>query len=189
MNYIYKLLSLIYCRLLKCRNNIIIGKNVLIDYKTSILVRKNNNLIIKNGVTLSSIRKGYHAGMPFPTSLLVDGENALLEIGENSRLNGVYVHAQDKICIGKNCVIAAGVSIIDSNAHVLKSANRTQGRDVPKGIFIGNNVWIGLNSIILKGTEIGDNSVISAGSIVKGKFSKNSLIQGNPAVMLSEIKI
>lgn len=72
--------------------------------------------------------------------------------------------------IAKNCVIAAGVNIIDSNGHEVASYERTKGRDIANPIKIGNNVWISANAIILKGTIIGDNCVVGAGSVVKGKF-------------------
>ena len=122
--------------------------------------------------------------MPFPTTIFIDEENAICEIGNNCRINGTFIHAKKKIMIGENTVIAAGTQILDSNGHVTKSLNRTKGRDNPKSIIIGKNVWIGLNCVILKGTEIGNNSIIAAGSIVKGIFEPNSLIQGNPAPRL-----
>lgn len=96
----------------------------------------------------------------------------------------------EKIKIGKNCVIAAGVNILDSNGHELISTNRTNHQaDTPKDIIIKENVWIGLNSVILKGTIIGNNCVIGANSVVKGVFEDNSLIQGNPAVLISKLPI
>jgi len=55
-------------------------------------------------------------------------------------------------------------------------------------IVIGRNVWIGNNAIILKGTEIGDNSVIGAGAVVTGgKLPSNVVIAGNPARILKEL--
>lgn len=147
-----------------------------------------NRLEIGDYVTIRSRSKGYHAGMPFPACIFIDVENAYVKIGSNTRLNGVYVHSQKGIQIGENCVIAAGVNILDSNGHLVKSVNRTEGRDVPKEIIIGNNVWIGLNSIILKGTTIGSNSVVAAGSVVKGEFPENSIISGNPATVVDQVK-
>lgn len=129
---------------------------------------------------------GYHGGMPFYTALLSDGQGSLITIGNNCRLNGVYIHAQDRIEIGDNCVMASGVNIIDSNGHETKSMNRTKGRDIPQKIIIGNNVWIGLNAIILKGSIIGDNAIISAGSVVRGTVPANSIYstQGNEIIKI-----
>ena len=113
--------------------------------------------------------------------------NSHIVIGNNCRLNGAYIHAEKKIVIGNNCVVASGVHIIDSNGHLVYSSNRTIGRDNPEEIIIGNNVWIGINSIILKGTTIGNNCVISAGSVVKGNYPSDSIIAGNPAVVVKRI--
>ena len=164
------------------------GHNVTIDSKTKINVFQ-HKCTISDNVVLRSTSKGYHAGMPFGTTIFIDVPKASVFIGKNCRLNGVYIHAQSSITIGKNCVIAAGVNIIDSNGHIIKKKNRTVGRDTPQSINIGENVWIGLNSIILKGTEIGNNSVVSAGSVVKGVFPENSIISGNPAKVIDYIKI
>ncbi len=142
-----------------------------------------------NYCRLGSPRKGYHAGMPFFSTIFVEGNDAQVIVGNYCRLNGCYIHAKKKIIIGNNCVMAAGISIIDSNGHQTLSSNRTIGCDEPENITIGNNVWVGLNALILKGTTIGDNCIVAAGSVVKGDFSKNSLIVGNPARVVKQLQI
>lgn len=54
-------------------------------------------------------------------------------------------------------------------------------------ITIGDNVFIGLNAIILPDTEVGDSSIIAAGAVVKGKFEPNSVIAGVPARRISSV--
>lgn len=168
--------------------NIVLGEGVIIDYCTR-LYTNNNKLVINDNAYLRSKSKGYQAGMPYPTTILIDVKNAYVEIGRNTRINGAYIHAQKRITIGDNCVIASGVNILDTNGHQLLAENRTLDRDTPSDIIIGNNVWIGLNAIVLKGSKIGDNSVISAGSVVKDIFPKNSLIMGNPARVIKTLLI
>lgn len=186
---VLKIYSSIYILILNCtKKNVRLGKNFKIDFKTKLDVR-NNKLNIGNNVYLRSKSAGYHAGMPFPTNILIDKSGAECTIGDNCRINGVYIHSQKNIVIGNNTVIASGVNIIDVNGHETYSLNRTVGRDTAKEIIIGNNVWIGLNAIILKGTYIGDNSIVSAGSVVQGSFPNNSLIQGNPAKLVKELNI
>lgn len=144
---------------------------------------------IGNNCLIGRSRNGYHAGMPFYTTILLDGTKSFVSIGNNVRINGAYIHSQQSINIGDNCVIAAGVNIIDSNGHETYSNNRTIGRDIPKKIQIGSNVWIGINATILKGTSIGDNSIIAAGSVVKGIFPSNCIIQGNPAKIIKTFEL
>lgn len=55
-------------------------------------------------------------------------------------------------------------------------------------INIGNNVFIGMNSIILPGTTIGNNVIVGAGSIVRGTFPDNVVISGNPAKIINDIQ-
>ena len=57
---------------------------------------------------------------------------------------------------------------------------------IKKPIFIGNGTWIGINATILGGTEIGKNSVVAAGAIVKGKFPDYCVIGGIPAKILKQ---
>ena len=55
-----------------------------------------------------------------------------------------------------------------------------------KRIVIGDDVFIGTNAIILKGTQIGDRSIIAAGSVVMGlKIPPDSMVKGNPARIVS----
>ena len=79
---------------------------------------------------------------------------------------------------------------MDSNGIRLLSPTRADWqRDEPEEIIIGDNVWVCINSTILKGTVIGNNCVVAANSVVKGKFPDNVLIQGNPAVIVRELNI
>ena len=185
MRYLLRNIKLFIIRYFK--QNVLIGKGCIIDLGSRINAFR-GKIELHDNVTLRSSARGYHAGMPFPTTLLVDVEHASIVIGKNSRINGTYIHAQAGINIGKNCVFAAGVNIIDSNGHEVRSLNRTMGRDKPAQISIGDNVWIGINAIILKDTSIGKNSIVAAGSVVKGQYPSNAIIAGNPAVVTSYIE-
>jgi acetyltransferase-like isoleucine patch superfamily enzyme len=184
-----KLINSLHLKYLQIKyKNLVCGRDVTVECKTKILIIK-GEIHLSDKVYLRSQKRGYHGGMPFETCLFTDIEQAFISIGYNSRINGTYIHAQAGIKIGKNVVIAAGVNIIDSNGHEINSLNRTSGRDEPKQIIIGDNVWIGLNSIVLKGTNIGNNCVVGAGSVVKGVFPENSIIAGNPAIIVRNLDI
>ena len=188
LRYIERLLTKVNTHYLNNgRNNI--GKNSSIYYKSKIINHITNGVCIGVSTTIGRTKYGYHVGMPFYTTLVNDGNNSHITIGNNCRINGAYIHAKDYVEIGDYVVMASGINIIDSNAHQVNSRNRTTGQDKAVGIRIGNNVWIGLNVTILKNSVIGDNCVVAAGSVVKGIFPENSIIQGNPAVVVGKVTL
>lgn len=172
---LYRLLSLIKTTYYSCHRNIRIGKGSVIFYQARIVnFSKRGGVGVGTNCRIGTYSYGYHSGLPFYTTLQTNG--GLISIGNECRINGAFVNSLKSISIGDNCVIAAGVNIMDSNGHLVKSKNRTKEHDAPQAIVIGNNVWIGLNAIILKGTIIGDNCVIGANTVVKGEFPANTII-------------
>jgi acetyltransferase-like isoleucine patch superfamily enzyme len=108
-------------------------------------------------------------------------------IGEHVALNGTAITAKKKVEIGAETMIAANVIIVDSDFHATwppeaRWSNSTAPFD--QDVHIGRSVWIGMNSIILKGTRIGDNSIIGAGSVVSGEIPANCVAAGNPAKII-----
>lgn len=87
--------------------------------------------------------------------------------------------------IGDYCKITQGVIILghDYSRSVLR---RSYGEVIgeAKKTVIGNNVFIGVNSIVLMGTKIGDNCIVGAGSVCTGTYPSNSVIAGNPAKVI-----
>lgn len=99
-------------------------------------------------------------------------DNGVVSIGDNCFFNdGCSINCQKDILIGDNVIFGQNVMLFDHD-HDYKNdmSNFVKGT-----IKIGNNVWIGANSIILKGVTIGDNCVIAAGSIVKNDIEENTL--------------
>ena len=158
-----------------------VGKDISLKGKPQIL-RFTGSIRIGNNVTLRSADYGYHSSIYAPTRLMTDtSDHALIEIGDNTRINGASIHAVERITIGKNCLIAANVTIVDSDGHGLRPDERYLVNPSARPVIIEDNVWIGLNSIILKGVRIGANSVVGAGSVVSRDVPSNCIVSGNPA--------
>lgn len=102
-----------------------------------------------------------------------------LTIGNHCFFNiNSSITCAEKITIGDNCKFGNNLVIVDHDHNY--RFNGIYSKDNPEFIsspvIIGNNVWIGANVVILRGTEIGDDCVIAAGSIVKGTVLPNTLV-------------
>lgn len=90
-----------------------------------------------------------------------------------------------KITIGKGTLIAPNVGIVTTN-HAL---NVTQGHSVPLDISIGERCWLGMNSVILPGVCLGENTVVAAGSVVTKSYPEGwCVLAGAPARALKLIE-
>ncbi len=123
-------------------------------------------------------------------SILVARDGGKLKIGNNVGISGATIYATKGIEIGDNVIVGANVKIVDNDFHPLDATERLKSKmdrqKIPsRPIVIGNNCFLGANAMILKGTILGENSVVGAGSIVCGDFSQSDcVIAGNPAVVI-----
>jgi acetyltransferase-like isoleucine patch superfamily enzyme len=125
-------------------------------------------------------------------------DSAEIRIGEMTILGDVRIYARKKISLGKRVLVSWNVMIQDYNPHPINQQERRSqveciiGRSIVNSlkpnyfasdeIFIGDDVWLGANSIVLKGAHIEEGCIVSAGSVVyKGHYPARSLIIGNPA--------
>lgn len=131
------------------------------------------------------------------------GEHGSCSIGDYTLLNGALIMAEERIEIGSYCIISWNVGIADSDFHPIEPAQRRvdamalapffEGRPPrPKletrPVRIADNVWIGMNAIVLKGVTIGENSIVAAGAVVSKSVPPNVVVAGNPAVIVKELK-
>lgn len=134
---------------------------------------------------------GYNRKIPWPMSFRsIVGNSNNIEFDINDLNNfqhfGCYFQNYNaKIVIGKGTYIAPNVGIITSN-HDLQDLDKHQaGVDV----IIGEKCWIGMNSMILPGVKLGNNTIVGAGSVVTKCFEEgNCVIVGNPAKIIRKIE-
>jgi acetyltransferase-like isoleucine patch superfamily enzyme len=160
---IYYRLKFLYTVLFLSAKKVAFGKRPLFMQGTPI-IRAYGSISIGDDFRISCNQ--------FKTELF-SGKNAVLIIGNNVFINrGVSISASLSIEIGNDCLIGDMVSIQDSNWHEVM-----QGGGVKTaGIKIGKNVWIGKNAIILPGVNIGDHSVIAAGSVISNDIPQKSRV-------------
>lgn len=113
--------------------------------------------------------------------------NGVINIGANVGISSSTIYALDSITLEDNVMIGANCKIIDNDFHPMEVEKRKANKveDIRKApIVIGENTFVGMNCIILKGTTIGKNCIIGAGSVVHGSYPDNCVIAGNPAKII-----
>jgi len=112
-----------------------------------------------------------------------------IRIGKNCVINTLIFSTEPYLVeMGDQVTIGCGTKFITHEGSVKCLGAELDGYLYGK-IIIGNNVFIGINCIVLPNTIIGDNCIIGAGSIVRGQFPENSVILGNPAKVVLNINI
>ena len=107
---------------------------------------------------------------------------AELIIGNNVAIGDrTEIHTGSKIFIGNHTLISWDCCIIDRDYHKISGSE-----EIIKPIEIGENVWIGCRSLIMKGVKIGNGAVIAAGSVVTKDVPEKALVAGNPAKIIKE---
>lgn len=122
------------------------------------------------------------------------GEHIYIDEGTFINVNTIFLD-NNIINIGKNGLIGPGVQLLTAS-HPLSARERlitsnenlkTSYRTFSKPIHIGDNVWIGGNSVVLPGITIGNNVTIGAGSVVTKDIPDNMLALGNPCKIIRQI--
>lgn len=174
------------------------GQNLLLKGVPVIFNKKGAKLKIGKDVTIKSSFLSNLVGLYSRTIIVTRAPGAVIEIGDNVGISGATIYARKGISIGENTCIGGNCKILDNDFHPIEAEARNQllkdskGGDsdlVPaKPVRIGKNCFIGCNSIILKGTQLGDGCVVGAGSVVSGKFEENCVIAGNPAKVIRKLE-
>ena len=110
---------------------------------------------------------------------------AKLTLGNNIGMSNTTIVASQSIIIGNNILIGGGVTIVDTDFHSLNPVHWHTENDeknmISAPVTISDNVFIGMDSVILKGVTIGSNVIIGAGSVVSKSIPDNQIWAGNPA--------
>lgn len=134
-------------------------------------------------------------------TIVLYNRNAKVSIGNRTFIgNNTTLYVFDEVNVGDDVMLSWGITVMDTNAHSLKSDERMKDvADWMKGpafknwdvvdhkkIYIKNKAWIGFNSIVLKGVTIGEGAIIAAGSVVTKDVAPFTIAGGNPATFIKE---
>lgn len=190
--------------------NCIVKMNGVVVTKSLTLYCNNNaNIIIKEGTVFEADFKilakdlvADHMVSPIvtidKTCKFIDGIiscfSGKIEIAEGCTfgrsLKISALHGK-QILIGRDCMFSHEIWLLSGDAHMIFDLNTQECinsfsnlTEEKKCIVIGEHVWIGLRAFVLNGTSIGNGSIVGASSLVKGSFTNNCIIAGNPAKLI-----
>ncbi len=135
-----------------------------------------SEITIGNGCTFNSSANAQQAGIKGPCILWTLSENARIWIGDNTGFSGTALNAQCEIRIGKNVRCGANTTITDTDAHT--DDTRVSG---PERVVIKDDVWLGMNTVVLKGVTVGEGTLVGANSLVTNSLPDRVVAAGTPA--------
>lgn len=156
-------------------NSIEIGHNCLLT-NTSIQVSGDNSkIVIEDEVRFMG-----------PCQIIV-GSGSTLIIRKNAGVRGVEFNLNGALIeVGELCMFSYGITLRNHDSHKIINPIDGSMLNPPKDIILGKHVWIAQNATVLKGCQIGDNSVIGFGAIVTKGCSAGSIMTGCPAKVVKE---
>lgn len=146
-----------------------------------------HSIQIGNNVSINSSFKSNPIGGDCRTTFFTREDGRII-IGNGCKLSNVTLFSTELIQLGKNVMVGGGVKIYDTDFHSLDFEKRMNGNvGVSKAVLIEDGAFIGAHSIILKGTKIGEQSIIGAGSVVTKDIPAGEIWAGNPAKFIRKI--
>ncbi len=168
-------------RIVGNNNSVTIGNNCNLRCFSIFIIGNNNNITLGNNI--SAIYASLH----------MENDDNAIEIGDGTTIHGrnasvVELAVDEGTCIrvGNDCMISNDVEIRSSDSHSVLDNNGNR-LNPAEDIIVFDHVWIGMRAMILKGTVIGNNCIVGAGSICNKNYEEeNVLIAGNPAKIVKE---
>ena len=147
-----------------------------------------SSINIGNNAFLVSRSRNTALGVNHPIVIRTLRKGARICIGNDFRASGATICAASQLIIGDRVIMGANVTVVDTDFHasdpVIRASQEdsNMARNVP--VTIGNDVFLGMNSTVLKGVSIGNGAIVGAGALVTCDVPSGVVVGGNPAVVL-----
>lgn len=147
------------------------------------IIRKHptSRVIIGNNATFRSAEWSNTVGINRRCILSVS-RDAKIVIGNNCGFSGTVIAASESIVIGDRVMCGANCTLLDIDRHPVDPVDRAENKKAKSApIFIEDDVWLGMNVVVLKGVSIGRGTVVTANSVVTKSLPPNVIAGGIPA--------
>ena len=180
--YLSKSLWSFYLRIVFNLKGVKLGEGAVFYGFTKLKRARYSKIIIGKNLTLRSSATSNLIGINRPCIISALTQEARLTIGDRCGFSGTVIGCFKEISIGNNVRVGANTLISDSDWH---SEDSRIG--IPTPVIIGDNVWLGVNVIVLKGVNIGSNTIIGAGSVVTHDIPPDTIAAGNPCKVIRQL--
>lgn len=160
--------------------NVTIGRNFHV--RGRLIIKGPGKVIIGDNVTMDGSTTG-------PVTPFTNNKNAVIIIGSGVTTGGIRISCSTRVEIGDDSIVAES-RILDTDFHSVNPLRRNDPDLIKSSpIIIGENVWIGIECVIMRGVTIGGNSTIAARSVLYSNtlVPENTIFGGNPAALLKEL--
>lgn len=168
-----------------------VGPGVMCWGAPIISMERDSSIVLGENVVLCSLSSHTALGVNHPVVLRTLWPGAKLVLGKDTGVSGATICAAREVVIGERCLFGANVQIVDTDFHPIAVENRRfevrESRIAASPVRIGNDVFLGANTWVLKGVTIGDGSVVGAGSVVTRSIPPGCIAAGNPAKVIGTV--
>jgi len=147
---------------------------------------RGSDLVIGDRCIFRSAKWSNPAGVNRPCMMSTLEAGAELRVGAQCGFSGTALVAAESVVLDDGVFCGVNVTIMDTDMHDLHSLNR-ESRGACSPVHIEENVWIGMNVVVLKGVSIGAGSVVGADSVVTKPIPAGVIAAGNPAKVIREL--
>jgi acetyltransferase-like isoleucine patch superfamily enzyme len=172
------LLSNVHVDILGDRNRILIGEGCKL-YNLTLYLRGSDQ-VVEIGPNCRVTRGGL---------FWLEDDRCELRIGQGTSMVEVHIavtEAGSKVVIGEECMFANDIDMRTGDSHSILDTSTGERINFAENVTIGRHVWVASHVIILKGVELGENSVVAAGSVVTRSCKPGSILAGNPAKAIKD---
>lgn len=150
---------------------------------------RGSDIRLGDGLYLRSWPKSNPLAPNHPVVLATRSASAAIVVGDDCGFTGTTLVAEAGIEIGDRVQVGGNASIVDTDFHPLEPGARAEDLNAGEAtpITIGDDVFVGMEALVLKGVTIGDGAVIGAGSVVSRDVPPRRVVAGNPATVVGEV--
>lgn len=169
-----------WCRIKMRLWGIAFGKGCSFRGNSLFFRGNSSSIIIGNNCSFNSDSKFNFRGVNH-RCILQAVKGGRIVIGNHCGFSGVSIVSNVGVFLGDHVLVGTNTMIGDRNDHESRFPEWQ-----PKPVNIGNDVWIGMNCVILRGVTVGDNVIIGANSVVTKDIPANTIAAGNPCKVIKE---